>query len=571
MNIMYKFRHILASALLIATSTLPAQENMILSSIRKEVDRNKAELKIDKLQSPFYIRYIIYEDHTLDVNASLGALSNSSEYTRRLGNPTLLVGNYQQNNSRYLTPSIYYGWNSYPSQITIENDPQGIATSIWMDLDKKYKSAAEAYEAKQAIIRHQNLNKEELELADFEQIEPVQLQVTPQKMNMDKAYWENFAKKASALLIKYPQINSSSVDITVGERTLYYYDTENTQYMLPVPYYKIKLGLQTMTDDGQELSDDLYFEHPTFEQMPDLDTFITQCEDFISYFIQLKNAPIIDESYNGPVLFEKMALAEAFYYKFFTPGLIAKGKSIASKEMERYDGNAAEGNNQEMMTNKKIISRSLSIKSLTGSQTYNGMKLDGSYPVDAEGAVPGKELILVENGVLRNMLNGSTPTLKNKHTNGHARYNVQRQTTSVTPGNLQLISDETYSPEELKQKLLSAAKEEDLDYAYIIRRLRGYSPLAVYRVYLKDGREELVRGVNLPDFTMRSFKRVLGATRTNYLYNTYFGGLITYIVPEGLLLEELEVTRDNNLLLKTPYIVPQPEITPEKATKKKKK
>lgn len=139
------------------------------------------------------------------------------------------------------------------------------------------------------------------------------------------------------------------------------------------------------------------------------------------------------------------------------------------------------------------------------------------------------------------------------------RFSVHRRSTAVSPGNIQLTSRNTTSQEELKKRLLAAAKEEDLEYAYIIRRLRGNSPLALYRVYLSDGREELVRGAALPDLSIRSFKRVLGATEKEYLYNTYsYGSFVTYIIPEGLLMEELDVTRNNNITFKTPYIVPQP-------------
>ncbi|MDR0725533.1 MAG: hypothetical protein LBF59_05950, partial [Prevotellaceae bacterium] len=93
-----------------------------------------------------------------------------------------------------------------------------------------------------------------------------------------------------------------------------------------------------------------------------------------------------------------------------------------------------------------------------------------------------------------------------------------------------------------------------------VRRYRGNTPLSIYRIYVADGREELLRGAILPDFNIRSYKRTLGASNHELIYNTHsFGHFATYIVPDALLFEELEVSRNNNITFKKPFIVPQPE------------
>lgn len=564
MTTKYKFRNILMVSILIFNiSMLQAQDaGKIISSIKSEVDRNKSELKIDKLLPPFYISYAVIDFKYLDIKASLGTLSQSFEYTRRMGYPSLQVGSYERSSLGYIDMNSYYR-QGYPKEICLDDNPVGIATGIWRDLDEQYKNAAENYEAKQAIIRQQKQTEEEKKLVDFEKTPPINLTLQPEKLNMNKAYWENYAIKASEILKKYPEISNSTVNISVRDVIVYYYNTENSQYTAPIPYYKIHLNVSAMTEDGQEISDDLFVEHAYFDKMPDLKTFSQQCEDFISDFIKLKNAPLIDDAYSGPVLFEKMAVAEAFQQQFFMQqqSLIAKRKPVSNDDMNRYYGgnDRLNANNLEMMLDKKIISRSLTIKSLSGSESYNGVKLDGYFQVDAEGVVPAKELTLVDNGVLKNMLNGRTPTKKITHSNGHARFDYYNLGTKIAPGNMLLASKETYSNEDLKKKLLDAAKEEDFDYAYIVRRLRGNNVLGIYKVYVADGREELVRGANLADFNMKSFKRVLGASDKNFMYNTASFGVITsYIVPEALLFEELEVTRNGNLTFKSPYVVPQP-------------
>jgi predicted Zn-dependent protease len=533
---------ILTVALLLCINLLSAQDNAIISAVKSEVDRNMSKLKIDKLRSPFFINYTVVDLKRLFVSASTGSILQSSETSQRVGLSDLLVGDYDRNNSNFRQ-------SSFPRTIVVENDARGLATAVWEDLDRVYKNSAESYEAKVAVIAQQNMEEEELNLPDLEKTTPATVIIDPPKMNMDKTYWENYAKKSSELLKKYPEILNSSVNITVLDQVVYVYNTENTKLVIPDPYYCLHIWLYTVTNDGQELSDELYIEHGTFEQMPSLQAFIDTCESFVKYFINLKNAPIITEAYTGPVLFEGMAVAESFQKYFFQSTLIASRKPVGGQG----------GNNTDMMKDKKLISRSFTIKSLSGTETYKNKKLDGYYPVDVEGVIPDKELVLVENGVLKNMLNGRIPTKKFKHSNGHTRKNLNSMNPRIGPGNVLFTSNDTYNPDELKTKLLSAAKEEDLDYAYIVRRYRGNGPLSIYRIYVADGREELLRGAILPDFNIRSYKRMLGASNREFFYNTHsFGNFATYIVPDALLFEELEVSRNNNITFKKPFIVPQP-------------
>jgi predicted Zn-dependent protease len=533
---------LLTVAYLICVNLLPAQDNAIISAIKTEVERNKSELKIDKLRPPFFINYTIVDVKQTYISATLGSIERSVETAQRAGLPYLLVGDYDRNNSNFHQ-------NDSPRNVTVETDARGIATAVWDDLDKTYKNAAENYEAKVAAIAQQNMEEEELNLPDLEKTKPVTMIIKPQKLNTAKNYWENFAKKSSELLKKYPEILNSSVTVDIRDHAIYVYNTENTSLVISDPYYGINLSLYTVTDDGQELSDILSIEHRNIEQMPSLQAFIDTCESFVKYFIDLKNAPIITEAYTGPVLFEGMAVAESFQTYFFQSTLLANRKPVGGWG----------GNNTEMMKDKKIISRNLTIKSLSGTATYKGIKLDGYYPVDVEGVVPDKELILVENGVLKNMLNGRTPTKKFRHSNGHQHMNLNTMSPRISPGNVLFTSNDSYSSDDLKKKLLAAAKEEDLDYAYIVRRYRGNAPLSIYRIYVADGREELLRGAILPDFNIRSYKRTLGTSNRELIYNTYtFGHFATYIVPEAFLFEELEVSRNNNITLKKPFIVPQP-------------
>ena len=549
MNTYNLFRYLLIAGICIFhIHILNAQEtDVILSSIQKEVNRSKSELKIDKLQPPFFISYAVIETKSMNVSASLGSLLNSSQSSRRSGISFLLVGDYDRNN--FGARNMF----SYPRTICIENDPTGIATAIWQDLDDQYKNAAEGFESKMSTIRQLNIPEEDLAVDDFEKKEPVQMILPTTDYKQDKPYWEEYAKKVSAALQKYPDLTNSSVNVSSNNITRYYYNTENSQYALSEPYYRISLNIEATTQDGQTLMDNFSVVHRALELMPDVETFTKSCEAFTESFLELLDAPMIDDAYCGPVLFESQPLVESIYRFFMNQqALFAVPKPVGGGFM----------NNLELKMNKKVISRSLSIKSITGLQTYEGLTLEGHYPIDFEGVVPEKEFYLIENGVLKSLLNRRTPTKKVPTSNGHYRLN-NSMIPQITPGNILFSSNETFPKADLKNKLIEAAKGEDLDYAYIVRRMSGNSVMT-YKVYVDDGREELVRGAVLDGFALNSFKRMVGAASENVAIN--FSGnsvLTTFVVPDGIIFEELDITKNGNLNLNTPFSIPKPVMTVE--------
>ncbi len=564
MIISYKTRYILPLliGILSTVDVFSQQNNEIISAIKKEIDRNKAELKIGQYQSPFYISYSLVDLKTLLVESASGSILSSEESHRRLGTPTLLVGDYQKNNKNFFDINIYYQtrYRGRGNLAPIENDAKGIATLIWSDLDLSYKSAIETFETKMAALRQQNQQGSDAGMPDFDQVAPVKKILTPVAANLDKSYWENYTKKASEVTRQYPEILNSNVKIIIRDAVIYTYNTEGSEYAIPSTFYQLVFFVSTQTDDGQELSDMIFYEHSTFEKMPDLKTFTDSCKVLTEELIRLRKAPLVTEAYTGPVLFEKMAVGEAINQLFLENNLIARRQQVENKD--GYYGrnfDEAKGNNFEMLMNKKIVSRSLTVKSISGTSSYKGIMLDGYMPLDAEGVVPEKEMMLVENGVLRNLLNGRTPTPKVPHSNGHNRFDFDRFNQRVSPGNIHVTSNNTFSKQDLKAKLIAAAKEEDLEYAYIVRRQRWGNPLFVYKVYVSDGREELVRGAQFTDFNLRTFRRILGTSEEEFFYNTSaFGSLMTGIVPESILFEELDVTKNNNITLKNPYLVPRP-------------
>ncbi len=102
-------------------------------------------------------------------------------------------------------------------------------------------------------------------------------------------------------------------------------------------------------------------------------------------------------------------------------------------------------------------------------------------------------------------------------------------------------------------------------------------PILVYRVYVEDGREELVRSVKLGGLTLSTLRRMAGSTEQQIVYNTLvptstgplgifsmpspisnLGIPASFIVPESLILEELEVENEKRDYTPKLPVVPSP-------------
>ncbi len=144
---------------------------------------------------------------------------------------------------------------------------------------------------------------------------------------------------------------------------------------------------------------------------------------------------------------------------------------------------------------------------------------------------------------------------------------------------LYVNSDEGQSPEELKKALIEAADDEGLEYgirvtalapggsASIAAQMMGRSgsgmsnPIYVFKVYVKDGREEPVRGCRFGPVDTRSLRDIIAAGNTPSVYNNVSTSSLlpsSSVIAPAVLFEELELAKieedsRRKPILKAPY------------------
>jgi predicted Zn-dependent protease len=531
-----------------------SKEDIISKSIKTETDRALKGLKMTGLQSPFFISYTIGDAKTLRVAASHGSLTSSDVIPFRGSSARLLIGDYTCSDENFQGSTG--GASGFDGSPCIDDDEEGIRYTIWKDLDAIYKNAAETYEQKIATIKQLNIPAKDLELPDWDKTPVVVLNNLPkQELDFDKAFYEEYAKKASAVFKDYPEALASNVSVQIYDALIYFYNTEGTEFRYPLQYVSLAGFVSGKNEEGEDrgVTFDLTFAQPS--ELPSIEEIQAKCRQLADNLLEDIHAPKLTESYAGPVLYENLAVVKTVYSNFFSGdiSLIADRKPLTS------DGFSYGGNRLEEMMDKRITAKEITIEDLTGTPEYKGVKLLGYAPIDGQGVVPPARLVLVENGILKALLNDRVPTPKALHSNGHALLSASLGA-SVGTGVLKVSDTRTKSKDELKKELLKRAKEEGYAYAYIVRDVagRGNYPTELYQVNVDDGSEKRIRSASINNIDSQIFKNIIAVSDNELIHNTTTGNLTTIIVPDAILFEELQIQSDRvDNFQKPPLVAPK--------------
>src|SRR5580704_16576769 len=123
-----------------------AAGDALLEALLTELDRSKAQLKIEQVQAPYYIEYRVNDVADYDAEAAFGALRESQRVHLRILRVVVRVGDYKQES--------YFGQGMGETNILpLDNDPIALRHQIWLTTDEAYKAAGQALAEKQAEMK----------------------------------------------------------------------------------------------------------------------------------------------------------------------------------------------------------------------------------------------------------------------------------------------------------------------------------------------------------------------------------------------------------------------------------
>ncbi|MBZ5641576.1 MAG: peptidase U62 [Acidobacteriia bacterium] len=513
----------------------------VLRALHAELARSKAQLKMENVDAPFYIEYRIFDVDQFEASAAFGALREQSRTRLRLLRATVLLGDYK-------VDSLYERGQGVSDILPLDNDELAVRHSIWLATDQAYKRAGEALAAKKSLLKQLNV---EQPVDDFAKADPVQSIGPLAKLDVDQAKWTKMLESATSVYKQDPQIQALGARLDFIALSQYFVNTEGTSTRQGSTHYLIALAASEQAADGMRLDRSPQYASNSLEEMPTPEQFQKDALDLIDGMKKLREAPIVDEEYRGPVLFSNDAAADMFS-ELILPNIL--GRRPAPGRPARTTGAFASS------YRARVLPDFLSVVDDPTMETFSGHSLAGRYKVDDEG-VPVSPVSVVDKGILVNYLMGRLPIRDFPSSNGHGRASGGG-TTGPAPGNLFIRAAKTSTREQLKKQLMDQCRDRGMKYGYFVDTLGPrMSPRVLYRIWADDGHEELVRGAIFNELDTRALRSDLVAAGDDPLVSNRGGVPFITIVSPSVLFDELEVKRADNSKEKLPDYPAPPLIS----------
>jgi len=514
----------------------------VLRAITDELRRSISELQFKDLEKPYFIQYIVLDQERYRASATFGALTGSITNQARYLQAQVRVGDYDFDNSEFVAGGGFQGAPpaGVTSQTVIDNDYDALRHELWLVTDASYKQAVEQLARKRAFV--QNKVRDE-QIPDFSKEGPVTVMRTRLRFDFDKDRWEKQVREWSAIFKEFPAIGESAVVFEARVTHRYLVNSEGTRTLQPTMLVSVEVDAGAEAADGMRLRHWIPFNASSADQLA-MSEITKSIRQMAADLTALRTAPVLDADYSGPVLFTGQASAEMFA-RVLAPNL--SGQRLPLSEQQQ----ATSRSELVDRMNRTVLPRFLSVFDDPTTERIGDQALVGHYHVDDQG-VPARRVSLIEQGVLKNFLMSRRPGKDMPQSNGHGRSGIPgRETAQI--GNLFIQSNEGKSFDDLKQQLIVMCQQENLQYGILIRSLVGDgrspvgTPVLTYKVYVADGREELIRGASAQGIPIRSLRQIEAVGNDSFVVNRLAGSselpTPTSIVAPSVLLEEVDLKR----------------------------
>ncbi len=559
---------ILASALLAGD----LEKDPLFRAMSDELSRSVKKLRLENLEKPFYIEYAVRDYEWISVDASFGALLRSDRDRERFLSVDLRVGDYSFDNTNYVGRSLSDLQPEVVNLVT-EDNYNALRRQIWLATDNAYKNALEMLSRKRAYVKGRTIEERP---EDLSRERPFTFEEPRARLETELAFWDGRIRQVSAAFRRYPAIDESKVEFRALTCNRYFLNSEGFKHRRGEQFFSLELTASTQAEDGMRLSNFTTFYSKSLDGFPSAQEIARGVGQLAQSLTELAEAQTM-ESYVGPVLFQGQASCE-----FFNQLL---GKNVSNPrpplfEQERLS-TLLEGGKLAGKLSRRVLPRFMNVIDDPTRSTWDGTRLIGSYPVDDDG-VAAQPVHVVQKGKLVGLLMSRIPTKEIPKSNGHGRGTI-RSPVRGNPGNLVISSEDDLKTEQLKEELLSLCKDMDLEYGILVRRMGSQAfeeeppgtgffgaprpeltrPILVYKVWVKDGKEELVRGTEFAGATVRAMKDIIATSSDYYAYNLLKRdrpgetGIPISVIAPSILVEEMELKRTSKELPKPP-ILPHP-------------
>jgi TldD protein len=506
-----------------------AKGDAVLGAMRDELERSKTHLKLDNVAAPYYIEYRVIDVDDYSADAAFGALRTDAHTHVRFLRVVVRVGDYKQDS--------YYGrGEGFLTYMPLDDDLVPLRDQLWLATDQAYVAAAEALTAKQSQLKQLNVDQP---VDDFAHARPVQSIGTLAKLEYDSPPWTKMLQDASSVYKTDPLIETFDANLNFEAVNQYFVNSEGTVLRNGRNLYQMIVSASTQAGDGMDLQRNNGFVVESMKELPSADVFLARATKLAASLRELRDAPVVEEEYRGPVLFSADAAATVF------ADLI--GENILGHRPDLGKNGRTTGAFATSYKSRVLPDFFTVVEDPTIS-TYNGHPLLGHYEIDDEGT-PAQRVPIIEKGILVNYLVSREPIRDFPVPNGHARIQVPTLVPNPRTGkpiphtsNMIVTTSEPLAKEDLKKKLIEMCQQRDLPYCYYVDTFGPkLTPRLLYKVWTKDGHEELVRGGSFGELDVRALRSNVVAAGSDLHFDNRPTVVPHSIVAPSILFDELEV------------------------------
>lgn len=559
---------LVASAVLLAAAPPADPRLALMDAMVTEMSRNQQQLKLQGHEPPYFMSYQLkdFEQHVLTARYGALFLNDSSRDRRLLVD--VRVGSYEFDSS--VPEELDYAFTTKGTSFyarpdgPIDDSSLALRTSLWLLTDERYKSALFQFLKKKGEDVY--AAEDPKRPPSFSREKPTTFVQPPVSLPFDRERWGRVVRELSGRFTAHPEILDSDVRLTADKVTRIFVSTEGTRIITEDTIYGIHITAQSRAEDGQLLDNMRVFYAPTEVGMPSEKELTEAVHSLISELLALRKAPAIDP-YTGPAILAPVAAGVLFH------------ETIGHRLEGNRQGDDREGQTFRGQEGKPILPTFLSVYDDPTKRALGDDPLNGYYLYDEEG-VKAQRVTLVEKGLLRSYLLSRQPVEGYLQSNGHGRSQGNRRPVARM-ANLLVESSKQLSDEDLKKQLIAEAKRQGKPYGLIIRDITGGNtntssygyqafkgvPRMVYRVDVRDGKETLVRGVEIVGTPLSAVNRILATGKKPGIFNGFCGaesGMVPVsTVAPAVLLQEIELQRsmegkDRAPILSSPASVASP-------------
>jgi len=522
----------------------PGARSPLIDLMAAENKRWFAALEARAQFPAFFLAHHVRDQKSVSITAEGGAILGENEDETRVLDVEVRVGSPELDNRRPLKNNRLAFLANLPreARMPFGTDPEAVKQHLWLETDRRYRDAV--MQLKQVLNNQNVMASSGKRPPDFSREKAKVFIQKPATLDVDREAWTRKVR-ACSLAAERGVATRAVCSVSFELNTTYYVNSEGAALQRSWTEATLTISVGVKADDGMPLSRVEIVYSPSPDGLPDIDELEPIIERVAKDLTDLHGAPVVDP-YSGPAILRGRAAA-VFFHEVF-------GHRIEGHRQK----DETSGQTFSSKLGKQIMPEWLSVFDDPTVRELNGTPLHGFYHYDDEG-VPAQRATLVERGVLKGFVQGRNPLDGFPSSNGHGRRQpglpaVSRQ------GNLIVKAERSVTDENLKKLLIEEIKRQKKPYGMMFTDISGgftntskfapqsfkVNPIMSYRVFA-DGREELVRGVDIEGTPLIALGSIVAASRDMEIFNGMCGAESGWVPVSAsapsLLLTTLEVAR----------------------------